>query len=241
MVIDVTERKKAELALKHANDELKAFIDTVSHDLKNPIISVEGFCNLLLRKYGDKLDEKGRGYLHIIGASANRMSQLVSDLLELSRIGQVVPNIRSVDCCRLVNEVVSSFRGRLEETGVEFVIPQTFPIIYCDAERMHQVFENLMANAIRFAANAEKPKVDVGYEDSGDYHRFYVRDYGVGIDSKYHRIIFQLFQRIPEAGNEEGTGLGLPIVERLLHQHDGKIWVESEKGAGATFYFILPK
>jgi PAS domain S-box-containing protein len=241
MVIDVTERKKAELALKHANDELKAFIDTVSHDLKNPIISIEGFCNLLLRKYVDKLDDKGRSHLKIIRASAIRMGHLVSDLLELSRIGQVVPNLRSVDCCGLVNEVVSNLRDRLEENGIELGLAQTFPTIYCDAERMHQVFENLLANAIRFASNAEKPKIDVGYEDAEDHHRFYVRDYGVGIEPRYHHRIFQLFQRIPEKGNEEGTGLGLTIVERLVRQHDGKIWVESKKGEGATFYFTLPK
>jgi len=241
MVIDVTERKKAELALKHANDEFKAFIDTVSHDLKNPIMSIEGFCNLLLRKYGDKLDDKGRGYLQVIGAGAIRMGHLVSDLLELSKIGQVVPNLKSVDCSDLVNEVVSNLRGRLEESGIELVIAQTFPTIYCDAERMHQVFENLLTNAIRFARNAEKPKIDVGYEDVGDHYRFYVRDYGVGIDPKYHRRIFLLFQRISEEGNEDGTGLGLTIVERLVRQHDGTIWVESKREEGATFYFTIPK
>jgi PAS domain S-box-containing protein len=241
MVIDVTERKKAELALKNANDELKAFIDTVSHDLKNPIISIEGFSKLLLRKYGDKLDDKGRNYLEVIGAGATRMDNLVSDLLELSRIGQVAPNLKSVDCCGLVNEVVYNLRGRLEETGVELMIDQTLPTIYCDEERMHQVFENLLANAIRFAGNAEKKRIDIGYDDVGNHHRFYVRDYGVGIDPEHHRRIFHLFHRIPEEGNEDGTGLGLAIVERLVRQHDGKVWVKSERGKGASFYFILPR
>jgi signal transduction histidine kinase len=241
MVIDVTERKKAELALKQANDDLKAFIDTVSHDLKNPIISITGFSNLLLRKYGHKLDDKGRRYLEVIGVGATRMSHLVSDLLELSRIGQVVPNPRRVDCCELVDRVVSNLRGSIEETGIELKIGRTFPTIYCDAERMHQVFENLLTNAIRFAGHADKKEIHVGCEDAGHHHRFYIRDYGIGIDRHDHRRIFQLFERIPEEGNEEGTGLGLTIVERLIRQHDGTIWVESEKGEGATFYFTLPK
>jgi PAS domain S-box-containing protein len=241
MVIDVTERKKAEVGLRHKNDELKAFIDTVSHDLKNPIISIEGFCNLLLRKYGTELDDKGRYYLEMIGSSATRMGHLVSDLLELSKIGQVVPNPESVDCNELFNEVVSTLRGRLEENGIELVMLQKFPMIHCDRERMHRVFENLLSNAIRFAGNAENKRIDIGYDDIGDHHRFYVRDYGVGIDRESHRKIFHLFKRIPEKGNEEGTGLGLTIVERLLREHNGKVWVESEKGEGATFYFILPK
>jgi PAS domain S-box-containing protein len=241
MVIDVTERKRAELALTHANNELKAFIDTVSHDLKNPIVSIEGFCNLLLRKYGKKLDHKALEYIGIITKSASRMERLVSDLLELSKIGQVVPNLGTINCRDLVDDVVSTLESRLVGTGIELAIATRLPTIYCDAKRMHQVFENLLANAIRFARNAEKKRIDLGYDDAGDHHRFHIRDYGAGIDSRYHRRIFQLFQRIPEKGNEEGTGLGLTIVERLIRQHDGHIWVESEKGAGATFYFTIPK
>jgi signal transduction histidine kinase len=169
------------------------------------------------------------------------MGCLVSDLLELSKIGQIVPNLKSVNCNDLVNDVVSNLQSRLEESGIDLVIPQALPIIYCDPKRIHQVFENLLANAIRFARNAEKKRIDVGYNDAGNHHQFHIRDYGAGIDPRYHHKIFQLFQRIPGKGNEEGTGLGLTIVKRLLQQHDGNIWVDSEKGAGATFYFTLPK
>jgi len=241
MVVDITERKEAERALRKANDEQKAFIDIVSHDLKNPIFSIRGFSRLLLRNYEKQLGDKGRGYLDLIDASACQMDRLVSDLLALSRLGEVVPNLRSVIFHQIIDKAVSTFQGRLEEMGIELVVGQNLPIIYCDGERMYEVFENLLSNAIRFARNAEKPKIEIGYEDEGEYHRFYVRDNGVGIDQKHHRRIFQMFQRVTERGNEEGTGLGLAIVDRIVRQHGGEVWVESEKGKGATFHFTLQK
>ena len=241
MVVDVTERKKAELALRQVNNELKIFIDTVSHDLKNPIISTQVLCNLLLEKYGDRLDAKGQRYLELIKAGTSQMSRLVSDLLDLSKVGQVVPHMEHVDFSQLLDNVAAKFRGILEKGEIELVMGQHFPTIYCDAERMYQVLDNLLGNAIRFAGNASNPRIEVGCEDADTYHRCYVADNGVGIDATYHRRIFEAFQRIPEQGNEEGTGLGLTIVERLVRQHGGRVWVESEKGKGATFYFTIPK
>lgn len=241
MVADVTERKKAELAVKEANNELKAFIDAVSHDLKNPIISTEMLCNLLLEKYGDKLDDKARRYLQLINASTAQMSRLVSDLLELSKIGQVVPNLAHVEFGDLLNRVVSRFQGILDANGVQLIVGEHFPTVYCDADRITQVLDNLLGNAIRFAKVSDRPKIAVGCEDMGKTYRCYVSDNGPGIDAGQHRRIFEAFQRIPEKGNEEGTGLGLTIVQRLVRRHGGDVWVESEKGKGATFYFTLPK
>jgi len=242
MVADVTERKKAELAVKEANNELKAFIDAVSHDLKNPIISTEMLCNLLLEKYGDKLDDKARRYLQLINASTAQMSRLVSDLLELSKIGQVVPNLAHVEFGDLLNRVASRFQGMLDSDGIELIVADHFPTVYCDVDRIYQVLDNLLGNAIRFAKVTDRPKIVVGCEDAGNtYYRCYVSDNGPGIDAEHHQRIFEAFQRIPEKGNEEGTGLGLAIVQRLVHRHGGDVWVESEKGKGATFYFTLPK
>ena len=242
MVADVTERKKAELAVKEANNELKAFIDAVSHDLKNPIISTEMLCNLLLEKYGDKLDDKARRYLQLINASTAQMSRLVSDLLELSKIGQVVPNLAHVEFGDLLNRVASRFQGMLDSDGIELIVADHFPTVYCDVDRIYQVLDNLLGNAIRFAKVTDRPKIVVGCEDAGNtYYRCYVSDNGPGIDAEHHQRIFEAFQRIPEKGNEEGTGLGLTIVQRLVHRHGGDVWVESEKGKGATFYFTLPK
>jgi PAS domain S-box-containing protein len=241
MVIDVTERKQAERALRKTNEELRNFVDTISHDLKIPLLAIRGFSTLLLGNYKEKLEDKGRGYLDIIDASARQMDRLVSDLLALSRLGQVVPNLRMVIFREIVNKAVSSLRGGLNENGIELFVAQDLPIIYCDGERMYQVFENLLSNAIRFAADAKQPKIVIGYNDEGEYHQFYVRDNGVGIDPKDHRKIFEMFYRIKEKGDKGATGLGLAIVDRIIRQHGGKVWVESEKGKGATFYLTLPK
>jgi len=241
MVSDIAKRKRAEHALRKTNEELRSFIDTVSHDLKNPIISIRGFSTLLLRNYGKILGEKGRGYLEIIDVSARQMDHLVSDLLTLSRIGQVVPKFKSVVIRARIDNAVSSLQGRLSEKGVELVVAQNLPIIYCDGDRMYQVFENLLANAIRFAVDGKKPRIQIGCEDTPEYHQFYVRDNGRGIDPSHHRKIFDMFYRIKDEGNEEGTGLGLAIVDRIIRQHGGKVWVKSQKGEGTSFYFTLPK
>jgi PAS domain S-box-containing protein len=240
-VIDVTQRKQAEGELRKTNEELRSFVDTVCHDLKNPLHAIRGFSTLLLRNYREKLEDKGRGYLDIIDASARQMECLVSNLLALSRLGQVVPKPRRVIVGEIVDKAVSSLRGRLSETGIALVVAKDFPIVHCDGERMYQVFENLLSNAIRFAADAEQPKIEIGYEADGEHHEFYVRDNGIGIDPKDHRKIFEMFYRIRRNGDKGGTGLGLAIVDRTVRQHGGKVWVESQKGKGATFYFTLPR
>jgi two-component system CheB/CheR fusion protein len=115
------------------------------------------------------------------------------------------------------------------------------PEICCDRERIYQVFENLLVNAVKYGGNAGQPRIEIGYQDGGAYHQFYVKDNGTGIDPKFHRKIFEMFYRLNGAGGIEGTGLGLSIVERIIEHHGGKVWVDSEKGKGATFYFTVPK
>jgi signal transduction histidine kinase len=121
------------------------------------------------------------------------------------------------------------------------VIPPDLPVIYADQARIYQVFENLLVNAIKYMGNTKNPRIDIGCEDRGKFHRFYVRDNGSGIDPQYHRKIFEMFYRLKETRAEDGTGLGLAIVDRIVRNHGGKVRVESEKGKGAAFYFNLPK
>jgi signal transduction histidine kinase len=121
------------------------------------------------------------------------------------------------------------------------VVRENLPAIYCDARRIYHVFENLVVNAVKFTSGNKRPKIEIGCKDSGEFHEFYVKDNGIGIDSKYHQKIFEMFQRLKQTEDEEGTGLGLAIVDRIVKNHGGKVWVESEKGSGATFHFTLPK
>jgi signal transduction histidine kinase len=169
------------------------------------------------------------------------MEGLVSDLLALSKLGQVSCNFQSVPASEIIRNVTSALKPRFKEKGIRLVAGDNFPMIYCDAERMHQVFENLAVNAIKYLGETADPTIEIGFEDTGEAHRFFIRDNGVGIDPAFHRKIFEMFERLKEAEDAEGTGLGLAIVEKIVESHGGKVWVESQKGAGATFYFTLPK
>ncbi|MBN1841710.1 MAG: GHKL domain-containing protein [Deltaproteobacteria bacterium] len=238
---EIAERKQSEKEYRNINVELNNFVRVVSHDLKNPIIAIQGFSSRLLKHYEEKLGERGQRYVEQIKVSARRMEVLVSDLLELSRIGRVVSAFKDVPSLEIVRNVTSALRDRLKENGIELVVADNLPTICCDGERMYQVFENLLVNAIKFTRVTKAPKIEIGYEDRGNSHEFYVRDNGVGIDPKHHRKVFEMFQRLKQIEDQEGTGLGLAIVDRIVKNHDGKVWVESEKGKGATFYFTLPK
>jgi signal transduction histidine kinase len=234
-------RKQVEEELRKINEELKNFAHIVSHDLKTPIVHIQGFSSLLLEDHHEKLEEKSRMCLERIRANAHRMEVLISDLLALSRVGKVVSTFEDVPSFEIVKNLTSDLQDRLEAKGIELVVADNLPAIYCDGDRIYQVFENLLVNAIKFIGDTKNPKIEIGYEHMGDFHVFHVRDNGIGIDSKHHLEIFDRFHRLRQIEDEEGTGLGLAIVERIVSNHDGSVWVESQKGKGATFYFTLPK
>lgn len=238
---DITEKKKAEEELRKKNEELENFVYVVSHDLKVPMISLQGFTSVLLEDYHEKLGEEGRRYLERIKANTRHMEVLILDLLALSRIGWVVNPFKDVSSLEIVKRLFRNLKQRLEKNRIDISVGDILPTIHCDEDRMYQVFENLLLNAIKFIGEVENPKIEIGYEDKDEFHQFYVRDNGIGIDPKYHRKIFEIFQRLKEIEDEEGTGIGLVIVERIVKNHGGKVWVESEKGKGATFYFTLAK
>ncbi len=238
---EVTERRRVEKELRKKNQELENFVSVVSHELKTPIIGVQGFSSRLLRNYQEKLDKKAKGYLEQIQVSATRMESFVSELLALARNGQVVSSFENVSSFKLVKDVGSRLHPRLKKKGIKLVITDHLPTICCDGDGMSRVVENLLLNAIKFAGNGKNPKIEIGYEDKGQFHQFSVKDNGIGIDRKYHQEIFDMFRQLKEITDEGGTGIGLAIVSKILKHHGGKIWVESEKGKGATFYYTLPK
>lgn len=238
---DITKRKQIEEGLRKVNKELKSFIRVISHDLKTPVISIQGLASRLLKKYPEKLGERGCKYLEQINASIHRIEILVSDLFSLSRSGRVASTFEDVPFLKIVKEVSSALQDRIEGKGIELIVEPNLPRIYCDRRRIYQALENLLVNAIKYMGNIENPRIEIGCKDLGGLCQFYVRDNGIGIDPKYHRKIFEMFHRLKEIKDEEGTGLGLAIVERIISDHGGKVWVESEKEKGATFYFTLPK
>jgi signal transduction histidine kinase len=238
---EVAERKRVEKELRDKNEELEHFVHFVSHELKTPVIGIGGFSTRLVKKYGKKLDEKGLSYLEQIQSNASRMEMLISDLLSLSKTGRIAYTCEDASSRDIVSNVVSGLRSHLEENRAQVDVSVNLPTICCDENRIRQVFENLLVNAIKFLGDTKDRRVIVGYQDRGRFHQFYVKDHGIGIDPKYHREIFDMFQRLKDIKDDGGTGLGLAIVKRIVENHGGKIWVDSEKGKGATFFFTLPK
>jgi len=197
-IIDVTEQKRMEEELRKTNTELKAFVDIVSHDLKVPIIAIQGFSARLLKSCQGQLGEQGERYVEQIKTTTHRMEALVSDLLELSKIGRIVPTFEDISSLEIVKNVASDLEDRLQEKGIGLILADDLPRIWCDRERIYQVFENLLVNAIKFMGDNDSPIIEVGYQGKGAFHQFYVRDNGIGIDPKHHRRIFEMFHRLKQ-------------------------------------------
>ncbi|MFH0738793.1 MAG: ATP-binding protein [Candidatus Omnitrophota bacterium] len=242
------EQKKAEVEeqkrlLEEVNKELDSFVYTVSHDLRAPLRGIDGLVKFIEEDYVDKLDAQGKDYLSKIRVGANRMKQLIDDLLMLSRISRIKNPYEDVNMNELVSSVINRIEFDIKQHKVELKIADNLAVVRCDRIKMQEVFLNLINNAIKFSSKNKgiNPRVEVGYNDRGQVHEFYVKDNGIGIDKKYQDEIFGIFKRLHTQEEFEGTGAGLGIVKRIIDDHKGSVWVDSELGKGATFYFTIPK
>jgi PAS domain S-box-containing protein len=243
----ITSRKESEARLRasaadlsRSNSELEAFTYSVSHDLKEPLRTIEAFSQFLLEDYKDKLDEQGQDYLQKLATASARMKQLIEDLLALSRIGRRDDPTSKVDVGRLVGGVVEGLRVMIGERSVHIAVEQGLPDVRGDAARLEQIFGNLITNGIKFNRSAI-PSIKVGVRESDDSSvTFYVADNGIGIDPAYHERIFGIFQRLHRREEFEGTGAGLAIVKRAVESLGGAVSVESDGASGSTFVFSLP-
>jgi len=240
-LVDITEEKRFEDQLEKVNEELMDFANVISHDLKTPIISIRGFVSRLLRHHADRLDQKGKDCLHYIEASARRIDALASDLRAFLKSGQTNYEFEVASTREIVESVIGDFAETLKTRQIDLVIADDLPSVYCDAEKLSHVFQNLIENAAKYMGDSPNSRIEIDCTDKGNVHQFSVRDNGIGIHPKDHQRIFDKFQRLKNAKDEEGTGLGLAIVRRIVEMHGGKVWVESEPGKGTTFFFTLPK
>lgn len=252
---EVNERKRAQEALKKnekklqallkelaaKNAELETFVFSVSHDLKTPIVTIEGFMGALREDFGNLIPEDCERYLKYISDATQKMELLINDLLELSRIGRLTVKKSEFPLADLMEEVIAGIQPQIEEKGIQITVSQDLPLVYGEKKRLVQVMENLLSNAIKYIGNENpSPRIEVGVREQDDQKVIFVKDNGIGIEKIYFEKIFQVFQRLPSAKKiEEGTGIGLAIVKRIIEYHGGIVWLESEPGKGTTFFFNL--
>ncbi len=245
---DITLKQKIQKDLEIKNlqllknvEDLENILSIVSHDLKNPLYIIQDFASILLQEYNESLSEDGLYYIKRIKANALNMEKLILDLLELSRVSRSKGVRQECPVSDLIQRALEEFRQVIRNKGIEVKISGNFPICFCEPERIFQVFMNLLSNSIKFMQDAENPTVEIGYIATPEEHEFFVKDNGIGIEKEYHDKIFVIFQRLQDVRDVEGTGVGLTIVKKIVETYGGRVWVESEKGKGATFYFTIPK
>ena len=226
--------------IQHRNKELDDFTYVVSHDLKEPLITIEGYSKIILNEYRDRVDEEGKGYLNSIVQSSQRMKHLIDDLLTLSRIGRVSEAQETLPMGTVIEAVLRDFEFTLKENRSAVNIPPNLPTVRYNRTQLGMVFRNLIANAMKFN-RSDSPRIDIDVKEGEQEYTIGVRDNGIGIDRRHFDKIFVIFQRLHRTEDFRGTGAGLTIVKKIVENHHGRIWVESAVGEGTTFYFTIPK
>ena len=236
---DITMRKRQEKELSEKNSELERFTYTVSHDLKSPLVTVKTFLGYLEQDLARPNKERVKQDVAYMHTAADKMSQLLDELLNLARIGRKMNPPERVTFKEIAQEVVRLVAGRISTGGAEVQVADADVVLEGDRPRLMEVWQNLVENACKFMGDQPKPRVEIGVEKQGSETVFFVRDNGMGIDPRYQAKVFGLFEKLDPKG--EGTGMGLALVKRIVELYEGRVWVESAGlGQGANFLFTLP-
>jgi two-component system sensor histidine kinase/response regulator len=225
--------------LEDANKELEAFSYSVSHDLRAPLRSIHSYTNILLEEYESKLDDEGKRLCGIISSDAIRMSGLIDDLLNFSRIGRSSLNASLLNMRSMAGSTFAEIASENEKARTNLKIGKLNKV-YGDDHLIRLVWNNLISNAIKYSSKKEISEISIGSQSSGNMISFYIKDNGVGFDMLYKHKLFGVFQRLHSGKDFEGNGVGLAIVQRIIQRHGGKVWAEGEVDKGATFFFSLP-
>ena len=248
IIRDITSQKKAKEQLiekskevEKINNELKDFVYTVSHDLKEPLFSINGYVTRLYETYYDTYDEKGRKFSNRIKANIEIMSNRIQEILEVAKVGIIAYDFKEHASEDVIKNVLVTLQDKIEANNINALIKSNLPTIFCDEKRIRDVFFNLVTNAIKFMGDDKKRQVTIGYNKIEGYYEFFVEDTGIGIRKEYQNNVFKIFSRLKQI-EAEGTGVGLIIVKKIIEKHKGEIWIESpiDKGKGTRFCFTIP-
>ncbi|MBI3233203.1 MAG: PAS domain S-box protein [Bacteroidetes bacterium] len=237
IIFDISDRKKAEKQLEAANKELEAFSYSVSHDLRAPLRAIDGYTKILEEDYEKVFDNEGRRLLSIVQKNAQKMGNLIDDLLAFSRLGKKEIQKTSINMNELVEEVLEDLNKSIKHNAI-VTIHNLHPV-HADYALFRQVFTNLISNGIKYSSKTEKPVVEISSEEAEGNIVYVVKDNGVGFDMNYVNKLFGVFQRLHRSEDFEGTGVGLAIVHRIVNRHGGKVWAEGALNEGAAFYFSV--
>ena len=232
------EKRTAEL--ETINKELDAFSYSVSHDLKAPLRTIQGFSRMLLAEHSSRLDAEGLRLLDVVCDNTRIMAQLIDDLLALSRLGRQQIRKSAINLTAMTDQVFQHLQSQEPERNLQLAIGD-LPEAFGDHNLINQVMINLLANAVKYTKSRKTAEIEVGGWSEGDENIYYVKDNGLGFDVRYADKLFVAFQRLHSGQEYEGTGVGLAIVQRIIHRHGGRVWAEGKVDQGATFYFALPK
>ncbi|HHT75878.1 MAG: ATP-binding protein [Methanomassiliicoccaceae archaeon] len=235
----IDERKRVEEELRRSNEELKQFAYVASHDLREPLRMVTSYLELLERKYDGKvLDEKAKVYMHFAIDGAQRMQRMIDDLLAYSRVDKLGKPFSPVEMDKVLATALKDLERSIDDSGAT-IVNDPLPTIIADGDQMVLLLENLISNALKFRGD-EAPRISISALQVADEWTFSVKDNGIGIDPSQMDRLFQMFVRLHSKEEYEGTGIGLAICKKIVERHGGRIWVESEPGAGSTFHFTIP-
>ncbi|GEM_PF-609840 len=234
------ELKKKRRELEAANRELEAFTYSVSHDLRAPLRAIAGFSNFIYEDYAEKLDDEGKRLLDVIRNNVLKMDRLILDMLNLSRISRTDMRMAETDMKAIIESLLLDVVS--PEIKKQFTVKVgDLPKAVSDVNLIKQVWQNLIENAFKYSSRSEKKAIEIGSEQTEDELIYYIKDHGAGFDPAYAHKLFGVFQRLHREEDFEGTGIGLAIVQRIVHRHSGRVWAEGKEGKGACFYFSLPR
>jgi len=224
--------------LEAANKELESFVYSVSHDLRSPLRTINGFSEIVLQDYGDKLDNTGKEYLNRIKEATKRLTQLVDDMLKLFRIIKTEVNREDVNLSEMAQSIYDDLRQSQTNRSVEFIVAPKL-LVNGDRQLLQILMRNLLENAWKYTSKCPNARIEVGFVTENGKKAYFVKDNGAGFEMKYADRLFLPFQRLHSDQEYAGNGIGLAIVQRVVQRHGGEVWTKAKVGQGATFYFTL--